>query len=47
MKAVVFEGPKKVSVQDRPIPECEFSSASFPFLTFHTATTHKLQMGFI
>lgn len=23
MKAVVFDGPKKVSIQDRPIPKCE------------------------
>lgn len=26
MKAVVFDGPRKVSVQDRPVPSCEFAS---------------------
>lgn len=26
MKAVVFDGPHKVSIQDRPIPKCTLSS---------------------
>lgn len=26
MKAVVFDGPHKVSIQDRPVPKCEYLS---------------------
>jgi len=27
MKAVVFQGPKKVAVQDVPIPQCKYMHA--------------------
>lgn len=30
MKAVIFDGPHKVSVQDRPVPKREFHSLAAP-----------------
>lgn len=30
MKAVVFDGPHKVSIQDRPVPKCKSTSGYGP-----------------
>lgn len=35
MKAVVFDGPRKVSIQDRPVPKCGFVPSSLSCSTVH------------
>lgn len=44
MKAVVFDGPHKVSIQDRPVPKCEYLSVhdgqSLPDAPVYVPATH-------
>lgn len=41
MKAVVFDGPHKVSVQDRPIPKRETPPIPYPMSSWHSLSPRQ------